>query len=189
MSNFAIQAKFIADIIVYVWLFFLAIACILGRNSGKLGFAYRTLPGFWSPSVSESINRTGQFDNAESLLLLAGLLLLRGTRDLIIVTLAALLVDCLNGLLFPRLISTFNCNAIRFSYLGFLLLRGYFESGVIATLITILVGCVCSRMLWGMVPAASDPIWRAHLISFGGGALVARFLDAIAALLPVSRLW
>lgn len=190
VNDFAVQAKSIADIIVYVWLFFLAIALVLGRNFNELGFTFRTLPGFWSPPVSESINRTERvFANAETFLLLGSLLLLRGTRDLLVVTLLALLVDCLNGVLFPKSAKFFSGNNILFSYLGFLLLRGYFEPGIIAILVTILVGCVCSRMLWGMVPGTGDALWKAHLVSFLGGVFVARFLDAIAASLPVSQFW
>jgi len=190
VNDFAVQAKTIADIIVYVWLFSLAIALVLGKNLNELGFTFRTLPGFWSPPVLDSINRTERvFVNAETFLLLGSLLLLRGTRDLLIVTLIALLVDCVNGLLFPKSAKFFSSNNILFSYLGFLLLRGYFEPGIIAILVTILVGCVCSRMLWGMVPATGNSIWKARLISFVGGVVAARFLDAIASLFPVSQLW
>lgn len=190
LNNFVAQAKAIADIIIYVWLFFLSVSFLIGKNLNHLGYTFRTLPGLWTPPVSEAINRTSRvFDNAETFLLLGGLLLLRGTRDLIVVTLLAMLIDCLNGLLFPKAVKHFNSDNILFSYLGFLLLRGYFEPGIIAILVTILVGCVCSRMLWGMVPVAGDSVWKAHLISFAGGVLGARFLDAIASGLPVSQLW
>ncbi|EKQ69433.1 hypothetical protein OsccyDRAFT_2061 [Leptolyngbyaceae cyanobacterium JSC-12] len=190
VNDFATQAKTIADIIVYVWLFSLAIALALGKNLNEIGFTFRTLPGFWSPPVSASINRTERvFANAEMFLLLGTLLLLRGTRDLVIVTLIALLVDCLNGLLFPKSARFFSSSNILFSYLGFLLLRGYFEPAIVAILVTILVGCVCSWMLWGMVPISGDSVWKARLISFLGGVLAARFLDGIAALFPVSQLW
>ena len=190
LNDFLGQAKAIADMIVYVWVFFLAIALVIGRNLNQLGMTFRTLPGLWTPPMSESINRTSRvFDNAETFLLLGGLLLLRGTRDLVIVTLLALLVDCMNGLLFPKSAKSFNSDNVLFSYLGFLLFRGYFESGIIAILVTILVGCVCSRMLWGMVPTSVDATWKAHLVSFGGGLLIARFWDAIVPLWPVSQFW
>ncbi len=190
LNDLTAQAKAIADMIVYVWLFVLAIALLMGKHFNQAGFTFRTLPGLWTPPTTASINRTSSiFDNAETFLLLGGLLLLRGTRDLLIVTIAALLVDCLNTVLFPKQATLFNSNNILFSYLGFLLLRGYFEPGIIAILVTILVGCVCARMLWGMVPTTTHPIWKAHLISFVGGVFLARFLDAIAALLPVSQLW
>lgn len=190
LNDLVIQVKNIADMIVYVWLFALAIALLIGKHFNQAGFTFRTLPGLWMPPTSESINRTSLlFDNAETFLLLGGLLLLRGTRDLLIVTIVGLLVDCLNGLLFPRSAAAFNSNNLMFSYLGFLLLRGYFESGIIAILVTILVGCVCTRMLWGMMPTPKDSVWKAHLISFCGGVLTARFLDAIAPLLPISQLW
>lgn len=190
LNDMAIQVKAIADIIIYVWLFFLGMSLLIGKNLNQLGFTFRTLPGLWMPPMTESINRTSRiFDNAETFLLLGGLLLLRGTRDLLIVTVLAILIDCLNGLLFPKLARTSSSDNILFSYLGFLLLRGYFEPGIIAILVTILVGCLCSRMLWGMIPTTGDSSWKAHLVSFVGGVLIARGLDAIAQWLPVSQLW
>lgn len=190
LNDVAAQIKAIADMIIYVWLFFLTVSLLIGKNLNQLGFTFRTLPGLWMPPMSESINRTSRFfDNAETFLLLGGLLLLRGTRDLLIVTLLAILIDCMNGLLFPKAVKTFDSDNILFSYLGFLLLRGYFEPGIIAILVTILVGCLCSRMLWGMIPTSEDIRWKTHLVSFIGGALIARFLDAIAGLLPASQLW
>jgi hypothetical protein len=182
--------KTVADLIVYVWMFSLAIALLLGKSLNHLGYTFRTLPGFWSPPMLQP-HQSSRFpiEQAETFLLLGGLLLLRGTRDFVIVTLMALLVDCLNGLLLLRLTRNFKSNNIVFTYLGFLLFRGYFEVGIIAFLVTILVGCLCSKMLWGMVPLAGDTVWKGHLASFVGGALTARFLDAIATLLPVSKLW
>lgn len=190
INDLAEHAKALADIIVYVWLFLLAIALVMGKHLNQFGFTVRTLPGFWSPSVSDAINRTAPlFDNAETLLLLGGLLLLRGTRDLLIVTLVAIAVDCLNGVLFPKSTRSLDENRILFTYLGFLLFRGYFEAGIVAILMTILVGFLCGRMLWGMVPMNDQACWRAHLLSFVGGVVAARFLDAIVPLLPISNLW
>jgi hypothetical protein len=183
--------KTLADLIVYVWMFSLTIALLLGKSLNHLGYTFRTLPGLWSPPVLEPINQSSRFaiEQAETFLLLGGLLLMRGTRDFVVVTLIALLVDCLNVLFLIRLHRNLRSNNILFTYLGFLLFRGYFEVGIIAFLMTILVGCLCSKMLWEMVPLAGDTVWKGHLASFVGGAVTARFLDAIAALLPVSKLW
>jgi hypothetical protein len=172
-------------------MFSLAIALVLGKSLNHLGYTFRPLPGFWSPPVLEPMQQPSRFplEQAETFLLLGGLLLLRGTRDFVVVTLVALLVDCLNGMFLIRLTRNLRNTNILFTYLGFLLFRGYFEVGIIAFLMTILVGCLCSKMLWGMVPLARDTIWRGHLASFLAGAVTARFLDAIAALLPVSKLW
>lgn len=190
MQDFATYAQSFADIVVYVWLFVLGIALVIGRQFNRQGATFRVLPGFWSPPVSEALHRSERWtENAESFLLLGGLLLLRGTRDLIVVTILALLIDCLNGLLFPKLIKFFGNTNILFCYLGFLLLRGYFEAGIIAIFMTIVVGFLCSGMILGMVPSHQNPVWKAHLLSFMGGIVVARFLDAIAGWLPVSRFW
>jgi len=190
LNDFVIQAKAIADMVVYIWFFCLAIALFMGKHFNRAGFTFRTLPGLWTPSISEPMNRTSViFANAETFILLGSLLLLRGTRDLLLITVLALLLDCVNGLLFPQITKFFGSNNVLFSYLGFLLLRGYFEPGIIAILVTILVGCVCSPMLWGMVPSPGDVTWKTHLVSFVGGVLMARFLDTIASLLPISQFW
>ncbi len=190
LNDMALQVKAIADIIIYVWLFFLGMSLLIGKNLNQLGFTFRTLPGLWMPPMTESINRTSRiFDNAETFLLLGGLLLLRGTRDLLLVTLLAILVDCLTGLLFAKSAKISSSDNVLFCYLGFLLLRGYFEPGIIAILVTILVGCLCSRMLWGMIPTTDNSSWKPHLFSFMGGVMIARFLDAIAQWLPVSQFW
>jgi hypothetical protein len=186
-------AKNLADMIVYVWLFSLAISVLLGKSLNQLGFTFRTLPGFWSPPVAASIHQTARFPiaNSETFLLLGGMLLLRGSRDFVLVILIALLLDCLGHLLWsqPRRRQMFTNSNILFTVLGFLLLRGYFEAGILAVLVTILVGCLCSKMLWGMVPISQDIVWKAHLVSFIGGAIAARYLDAIAGFFPVSQLW
>ncbi|MBM0741239.1 hypothetical protein JOY44_06335 [Phormidium sp. CLA17] len=191
LTEWVAQIKSVADMIVYVWLGAIAITCLFGKKIHQWGFSLHTLPSLWSPPIEKSINQPYRYliENAESFLVLGGLLLLRGTRDWVIVTLGALLIDCFNGLLFSKSAKYFGANSILFSYLGFLLLRGYFEGGIIAILMTILVGFICSKMLWGMVPLANSPGWRGHLLSFLGGALMAWGLDAIAPFLPVSQVW
>jgi hypothetical protein len=115
--------------------------------------------------------------------------LLRGTRDFVLITVAGLLMECVSGALFPRLIRYFKATNLLYSFLGFLLLRGYFEAGAVSVFVTILVGCLCSNMLWGMIPAGQNRLWKVHLVCFVGGGIAARFLDAIATLLPASALW
>jgi len=184
------HAKSLADIIVYVWLFVLAMALLVGHKLNQFGGSLRTLPGFWSPPVVEAIHRVAPpFDNAETLLLLGGLLLLRGTRDWLLVTLIALLVDCVNAVCFPTVAKRAGLNSVLFTYLGFLLLRSYFELGLVAILMTIVVGCLCSRMLWGMMPNRQNPMWKTYFLNFLGGIGAAASLNAIAPYFPVSNLW
>jgi hypothetical protein len=191
LIDWVAQIKTLADMIVYVWLGAISIALLFGKKIHQWGFSLRSLPGLWSLPMGGSSNSPYRYliENAESFLFLGGLLLLRGTRDWVIITLAALLIDCLNGLLFPKSANYFGAASVLFSYLGFLLLRGYFEGGIIAILMTILVGFVCSKMLWGMVPIANPPGWKGHLLSFLGGGLMAWSLDAIAQFFPVSVVW
>jgi hypothetical protein len=191
LTDFIAQAKTLANLIVYVWLFSIAVAVVMSDRVNRFSASFRTLPGIWSPPISEAIQRLPKqpLEHAETFMLLGGLLLLRGTRDLVLVTMIGLLLECISGFLFPKLIRYFKATNLLYSFLGFLLLRGYFEPGAVSVLVTILVGCLCSPMLWGMIPAGRNRVWKAHLICFVGGGLAARFLDAIANLLPTSALW
>jgi hypothetical protein len=191
LNDFAAQAKTLADLIVYVWLLSIAVSVVINSRADQFGGSFRTLPGVWSPPVSDAIHRLPRqpLEHAETFMLLGGLLLLRGTRDLVLVTILGLLTECISGLLFPKMIRYFKATNLLYSFLGFLLLRGYFEAGAVSILVTIVVGCVCSQMLWGMLPASGNRIWKVHLMCFVGGGLAARFLDAIATLLPTSALW
>jgi len=65
-----------------------------------------------------------------------------------------------------------------FGYLGFLLLRGYFERSPVAILVAIVVGVVYASALPGLLPGQSGVSWQGHLLSFAGGALAARVLSA-----------
>jgi hypothetical protein len=164
---------------------------LMGTSISRYGAAFRTLPGVWSPPLSEAIQRQPRqpLENAELFMVLVGLLLLRGTRDVMLVITLGLVVECVSILLFPRLVRYFNATTMLYILLGFLLLRGYFESGSVAIIVTIIVGCLHGSLLWGMIPAGRNKLWQVHLVCFLGGGIIARFIDAISALLPHSALW
>ena len=63
-----------------------------------------------------------------------------------------------------------------FGYLGYLLLRGYFERSVGAIALSVLVGVAYGGMIWGVLPTTPGISWQGHLFGFVGGAISARFL-------------
>ena len=65
-----------------------------------------------------------------------------------------------------------------FGYLGFLLLRGFFERSLVAILVTIVVGAVYAGALPGLLPGQPGISWQGHLFGFVGGVLAARMLSA-----------
>jgi membrane associated rhomboid family serine protease len=64
-----------------------------------------------------------------------------------------------------------------FGYLGFLLLRGYFERSASSILFSIMIFCLYGGLVWGILPWQQRGIsWEAHLFGFLGGVLAARLL-------------
>ena len=65
-----------------------------------------------------------------------------------------------------------------FGYLGFLLLRGYFQKQIISICVSILIFCLYGGLIIGLLPAQPGISWQGHLFGFLGGALAARLLKA-----------
>ena len=65
-----------------------------------------------------------------------------------------------------------------FGYLGYLLLRAYFERSPQAILIAVLVAFAYGGLLLGLFPQRPGVSWEAHLLGFVGGTLAARLLSS-----------
>jgi membrane associated rhomboid family serine protease len=63
-----------------------------------------------------------------------------------------------------------------FGYLGFLLLRGYFERNFPSILLSLIVGFLYGGAIWGVLPTQPGISWEGHLFGFIGGVLAARLL-------------
>ena len=63
-----------------------------------------------------------------------------------------------------------------FGYLGFLILRGYFDRGLVSMAISLFVGLCYGGLIWGILPTNPDESWEGHLFGFLTGAICARLL-------------
>ena len=115
--------------------------------------------------------------NTSSLLFLGWLVLLRRTGDFFVVTALAILVGGLGVWLFGA-VGTIHIGAsgLVFGYLGYLLLRGYFERSVVSILVSVVVGVLYGGALSGILPGVPGISWEGHLFGFLGGAGAARLL-------------
>ncbi|WP_240966734.1 rhomboid family intramembrane serine protease [Nodosilinea sp. P-1105] len=68
-------------------------------------------------------------------------------------------------------------SGVAFGYLGYLLLRGYFQRSLPTLAVSVLVGVVYGGVLWGLLPLQRGKSWVGHSVGFLGGVLVARDLE------------
>ncbi|MFM7876386.1 MAG: rhomboid family intramembrane serine protease [Microcystis panniformis] len=115
--------------------------------------------------------------NTVPFLILGWLVMLQETSDFFIVTGLTMLVGGLGVWLFavPGSIHI-GASILIFGYLGFLLLRGYFQRNIPSILLSILVFLLYGGTIWGVLPSRPGISWQGHLFGFLGGVLAAKLI-------------
>ncbi len=103
---------------------------------------------------------------------LGWLIMLQRTTDFLIVTAIAMGVSGLGTWLIGAANSVHvGASGVIFGYLGYLLLRGYFERSLTAIVLSVVVLSVYGSLIWGVLPQQSGVSWEGHLFGLiGGGA-------------------
>ena len=115
--------------------------------------------------------------NTVPFLILGWLVMLQETSDFWIVTIITMIVGGLGVWLFAAPGSLhIGASGLIFGYLGFLLLRGYFQRNFASILLSIVVGVVYGGLIWGVLPTQPGISWQGHLFGFLGGVLAARMI-------------
>lgn len=116
--------------------------------------------------------------NTIPLITLGWFVMLRETSDFIWVTAIAGLVGGLGTWLTGAPNSVhIGASGLIFGYLGFLLLRGYFERSVVSIALSLLSFMLYGSLVWGVLPNQPGISWEGHLFGFVGGVLAARLLS------------
>ena len=123
--------------------------------------------------------------NTMPLLILCWLVLLRGVRDFIVVTVTATLVSGLGIWAFAAS-NTIHIGAsgLIFGYLGYLAARGYFERSLAALALAAVALVLYGGILIGALPGQPGISWLGHLFGFFGGILAGYLLAARNRLTP-----
>lgn len=114
--------------------------------------------------------------NTVPFLVLGWLVMLRETSDFFWVTIIAGFVSGLGTWLFGSSGVHIGASGVIFGYLGYLLLRGFFERSALSVAISLGVGTLYGSLLWGVFPIQYGISWEGHLFGFIGGVLAAWLL-------------
>lgn len=114
--------------------------------------------------------------NTIPFLTLGWFVMLQETSDFFVVTAITMLVSGLGVWLLGSPGLHIGASGVIFGYLGFLLLRGYFERNIPSILLSLIVGFLYGGTIWGVLPIQQGVSWEGHLFGFIGGILAARLL-------------
>ena len=173
------QVFVLFGLVALFWILELTDLLFLRRSLDTWGIRPRTVDGLWgilfAPFLHGGLGHL--IANTLPFLTLGWLVMLRRTSDFFVVSFVAMLVGGLGVWLFGgRNTIHIGASGIIFGYLGYLLLRGYFERSVASILVSVVVGIFYGGALWGLLPSGPGISWQGHLFGFLGGAGAARLM-------------
>ena len=115
--------------------------------------------------------------NTIPFIILGWLTMIQETSDFYIVSLIGALVGGIGVWLFGSPNSVhIGASILIYAYLGFLLLRGYFQKNMPSIALSIFVAIAYGSLIWGVFPAKIGVSWQGHLFGFIGGAIAAKMI-------------
>ncbi len=106
---------------------------------------------------------------------LGWLTMIQETSDFFIVSLFSAVVGGSGVWLFASPDSIhIGASILIYGYLGFLLLRGYFQKNIPSIALSIVVAVIYGSLVWGVFPSEFGVSWQGHLFGFIGGAIAAK---------------
>lgn len=108
---------------------------------------------------------------------LGWLTMIQETSDFYIVSIISALVGGLGVWIFGSPDSVhIGASILIYGYLGFLLLRGYFQKNFPSIALSVFVAIAYGSFIWGVFPSKIGVSWEGHLFGFIGGAIAAKLV-------------
>ena len=175
------QARILIDLVIVAWLVSAFNFWLFGRSLNRWGIRPRVASGLWTIPLCPFLH--GSWSHLESntlyFLIFGGLILLRDPADFAVVSWVALITSGLGIWIFGKTLSTHvGASGVIFGYLGFLLVRGYFDNNLSSMLLTGVAFFFYGKFLWELLPLRAKISWEGHLFGFSGGILAARYLSS-----------
>lgn len=172
------QIEILLTFVAVMWILE-GIDLILPGRLDQWGIRPRSLSGLIGIFLAPFLH--GGFDhllaNTVPVLVLGWLVMLRGTRDFLLVTLGVTLISGLGvWIVGGRQTVHIGASGVIFGYFGFLVLRAWYERSIASFAIALLVVIFYGGLISGVLPSDPDVSWEAHLFGVAGGAVMARSL-------------
>lgn len=116
--------------------------------------------------------------NTVPLLVLGGIVMLRGARAFFGITLLIILGSGTGIWLFGRPAVHAGASSLIYGYFGFLAAAGWYDRKIGSILISLIVIFLYGGMVWGLLPTRTHISFEGHIAGFVAGVLVARFFPA-----------
>jgi membrane associated rhomboid family serine protease len=108
---------------------------------------------------------------------LGWLTMIQETKDFYIASIMSALIGGAGVWLFGSPNSVhIGASILIYGYLGFLLLRGYFQKNFPSIALSIFVAIAYGGFIWGVFPSQMGVSWQGHLFGFIGGAISAKMV-------------
>ena len=115
--------------------------------------------------------------NSIPFLTLGWLTMVQETSDFYLASIASALIGGLGVWMFGAPNSVhIGASILVYGYLGFLLLRGYFQKNMLSIGVSIFVAIAYGSFIWGVFPSQLGVSWQGHLFGFIGGAIAAKLV-------------
>ncbi len=183
------QFRILSEFLVYTWSLAVVNLVFCGGALNGLGVRPRTSIGLLGIFSSPFLH--GDWDhltaNTVPFFILGWFVMLGGIREFFIITVFVALFRGVGVWLVGKPHKSYiGASGVIFGYLGFLLARSYFANDGLSIVLTVLVGFMYGRALWGIFPQEEGISWEGHLFGLMGGVLAASLLDMFKVILPTS---
>ncbi|PSO91593.1 MAG: rhomboid family intramembrane serine protease [Cyanobacteria bacterium QS_6_48_18] len=172
------QAYILGGFVAIFWIVEIVDLIFFGGALARLGIKPHSLTGLrgilFAPFLHGGLAHL--IANTIPFITLGWFVMLQRTSDFFIVTAITMLVSGLGIWLFGTPGFHIGASSLIFGYLGFLLLRGYFQRNFASILLSVIVGLFYGGLLLGVLPSQPGISWEGHLFGFIGGVLAARLI-------------
>lgn len=108
---------------------------------------------------------------------LGWLTMIQDTKDFYLASIMSALVGGIGVWIFGAAGSVhIGASILIYGYLGFLLLRGYFQKNFPSIALSVFVAIAYGSFIWGVFPSQIGVSWQGHLFGFIGGAIAAKMV-------------
>ncbi len=171
------QFSIIGVCVVALWAIEIVSQSYFGDSLDYFGIVPRNIIGMRGIILSPFLHAdfAHLLANTFPFIILGWFVMLQNTRDFFVVSLYSILFSGVGVWLFGQANSiTVGASGVVFGYLGFLMLRGYFQRNTASIALSLLVFFLYGGMIWGVLPSTPHVSWLAHLFGFIGGVWTAK---------------